>query len=333
MIEDLPEPDGPTRARNERPSPGWPGRRPTSASRPKNRSASSTSYGHQALPGAPVRRRDAAAGTSERGVLPQDRLLERHHLRGRVDAELARPAPPGAAGWSAAPRPARRRWYCASASSSQRRSRSGAAPHHRRAPGRSTSRCRPLRSSASTPQLLGLEAQLLQASGLAARGRPLREVRRTAAPRHSASACSSRNAARSASPSVQQLAAARPTCASNRRASTSSSGTASAVSVAPRLDGLGPQGLAEPDHARLEVLGRRGRGMVAPDSVDQLVGAHRLSPARRGRRGHVSRGGSAGPLSRASGVLARRGPPCECARVLDRRQTASVPDRYRVSRR
>ncbi len=154
----------------------------TSASRPKNPSASTDVVGHQAQVRA--RRRWARAGPSSATSDGSWR---------RIAASSATSSGPGSRpssvastvrAWcrvrSASPwRPA---WYWARASSAHRRSRNGASPTSAWASA-STSRCRPARSAASTQQLLGVAAAARRAGAASIRaGVPAVELEQRRAP-------------------------------------------------------------------------------------------------------------------------------------------------------
>ena len=210
------------------------------------------------------------------GVLPQDRLLQGHHLRRRVDPEL-----PGQDGAELAERAQRlalraglvlREGEQLPAALAQRRGahqglRLG---EHLAGP--------PAAQQRVDLQLLGLQAQLVEPPGRPAGGRPVGEVGE-GRPAPQGEGLVSRKATRSVSPSVSS-SRARVTWASNSWRVDVVGGHGQDVAVGRRLDRLGAQHLAEPDDAGLQVLGRRRRWVVAPDRVDQLVGAHRLSRPR-----------------------------------------------------
>ena len=85
--EDFPHPDAPETARNgdpaSRASAAW-----MSASRPKNSSASSVPNGCRPRYGQSALVSWGSGGRVERGILVQDRGLERNELRAGLDAEL-----------------------------------------------------------------------------------------------------------------------------------------------------------------------------------------------------------------------------------------------------
>ena len=226
---------------------------------------------HEARPRAPVR-----AGTDdrdgERGILPQDRLLEGDHARGGVDAELARqdrPEPPD-----------RAECLTLRADAVLRQGEQLPAAFAQRGRLHHLVRARQdLRGAAALElgieqQLLGVQPQLLQASRLAARGRPLRELLVGLAPPELESLLQHERGPVGLA-ELQQLTPTRDLHLEPAGVELVE-GDGEAVPSRRRLDGSGPQSLPESDHARLEVLGGRSRRMVAPHSVDQLVRGHRL---------------------------------------------------------
>ena len=170
-------------------------------------------------------------------------------------------------------------WYCARTRSSQRRSRSGAARtsvvrQRQHLPGP------PAAQHRVDVHLLRLEAQLVEAPCRSAGGRPVGQVGERGTP-----------------PQGQRLLqqVGHPVALAHRQQLAGADHLGlelvgvhvvgrhhQDVAVGRRLDRVRPQDLAELDHARLEVLGRGCGGVVAPDRVDQLVGAHRL-PQPRGQ--------------------------------------------------
>ena len=220
-IEDLPEPDGPTRATNE------PGAEDLQA-RGHVRVPAEEPLGvvdvvrPESLPRALRGPGRAAAGPGGGGPAAGSTAP------GPASPATGRSRAPGpgrraAGAASAAPRPGRR-----SGTARGRGAPSGARAAERRAPARapraSTSRGRPLRSMRVDVHLLGLETQLVsRPASRRAGGQSGRSAK--ARPRHRARACSSRKATRSLSPTVRS-SRARVTCASKSWASTSSGGTA-----------------------------------------------------------------------------------------------------------
>ena len=224
----------------------------------------------------PGRRAPVCAGADDRcrgrGVLPQDRLLEGNDVSARVDVELAR---------EDRSEPSDRA-ECLTLRADAVLSQSEQLPaafaqwgriHHLVRPRQEFGGAAALELGVEQ-HLLGVQAEFVQASGLAARGRPLRELLEGFAPPELESLLQHERGPVGLS-ELQQLTPTRDLQLEPAGVELVE-GDGEAVPVRRRLDGPGPQCLAESDHARLEVLGGGSRRMVAPHSVDQFVRAHWL---------------------------------------------------------
>ena len=278
--------------------------------RPCHGQVAATGRARQAQRGGP------AAGSTARGRPPP--------APGRCPSSRARTARSCRMVRSASPCAPVRYW--ARASSSQRRSRSGAARTISWARGR-TSRARPPRSWASSaaPRHPGAAPPDDRPRG---GGRPLREVREGPP-----------------APQLERLLQQerRPVGLAERRGARGPGhlrleplgvhvvgGDGEAVAVARGLDGLGAQRLAEPDDARLQVLGGRRRG-CRPRARPP---ARRRSPAApAGRPGPGVRHGRADRDVPSRPRPTDRGPGCprrHRAPAVGRASTARIPDGYRA---
>ena len=216
-------------------------------------------------------------------------------------------------------------WYCASASSAQRRSRSGAARTSACASA-STSRCRPPRSCASTrSSSASRRSSSRRRPRRAAGGQSSRSAK--AAPRHSASASSAGTRPGRPRRGPAARAPGRPGARTAGQSTSSAgrcSGSRAVTSRSPRA-----QRLAQPDHAALQDLLGRGRRLVAPERVDELVGAHRMPGAGRQRarttRSRRPRCPEPSTVSGPSTVIPTRS---ESHRALAP-STRAIPPRYR----
>ena len=125
------------------------------------------------LPGA-LRRPPPRLGDEEAGVLRQDRLLEGHHLRRRIDAELlgqhCAELPQGAQCFALGPRLVLREREELPAALAQR-----CGPHHRVSLRQHLSRASAAQQRVDL-HLLRLETQVLEPSGLSPCGRPVGKV-------------------------------------------------------------------------------------------------------------------------------------------------------------
>ncbi len=123
--------------------------------------------------------------------------------------------------------------------------------------------------------LLDLQAQFQQAPGLTLCGGPVGEIgERIAMPQGQRMLKQERDPVgltdREELPSPRRLGLELPSV-------DGVGGHRQGVAVGGGLDGRGTEGFAEPHDARLQVLGRRHRGMVTPQCVHQLLGADRLA--------------------------------------------------------
>ena len=220
ISDDLPQPEGPTRASNGLAS----SRRrhaSTSSRRPKKVSRCSSSYGTRPIQGqwddaaraswsaaseeSWARMACSSSTSPEPGSRPSSWPSARRAVR--IDARASRCRP---------------QRYCARASSSQRRSRHGCSPASTTAP-ETTSWCRPASSRACSRSS---SASRRSSSRRVASNRPGIQSRSSVigSPRHSASARSSEDAARSGDPEWRCSRPCSSSCSNSSRSSSSRPG-------------------------------------------------------------------------------------------------------------
>ena len=298
-------------------------RRPTSY-------ASSPSHGHRPVPAR------GCVGTSSEGSCRRIDCSRATISGRRVDAELAGQHRPELADASGAPRPARR---CGTA-------RARAAPSDVHAAGRTA----PARARGAAPRRRGRisaghPAAALGRRGAAppgarprARGRPLRQLlERRPPPQLECLLEQERHPVGLAE--LQQLRAPASTCASNRRASTSSSGTASRYPSRRRLDGVRPPAPCAAGRCRTGDSCAAEAGGWSPQT--RRPARRRSRPAQTGGQGLQVRRGLGGRDVPSRPRPADRGPGCPPLHGAPRRgtrqrggyrtDTAAKPGGYRVA--
>ncbi len=287
--DDFPLPDGPTTTS----TPFADSRRrhsPTSTSRPKKPSASSTSngtrprYGHSGLATSGRCRRRRGPGSWRRIACSND-----EQVRPGIDAQLG--------GQRSARLAQRAQRLALTAGLVLGQGEQRPAPLAQRLPGderlgarANTSRCRPLCRQAST-RSSSTSRRICSSRAASIRAGSQRSASASGWPRHSASASPSTYAARSGLAEGQQLTRLGHGLLEARHVDVVGE-QRQPIAVRRRLDRFGAECTAQPHDATGDDLVPRLRRLVPPQRIGQLAGADDASRPRRQRRQHdtIARG-------------------------------------------